>query len=85
MTGTFLDVEKSSMLSFFSAVPGENGESIIEVLTTVKFTEEDGKTIVALTGKGVGFEEIAKQMFAGMEMGWSQSLEKFAAHLEGLA
>ncbi len=85
MAGTFREVAEPNMLSFFSAVPNEDGGSIIEVLTTVTFAEQAGKTVVTVNGKGVGFEEIAKQMFAGMEMGWSQSLEKFATHLESLA
>jgi uncharacterized protein YndB with AHSA1/START domain len=42
----------------------------------VTFEQQGGKTKLTLHAKAVGIAPIASQMLAGMEPGWTQSLEK---------
>jgi len=81
MTGEFREVEPKRRLVFFSAVPDPEGGSILEALTTVEFIERGQQTEITLHGHGVGFADAAVFMLQGMEMGWTQSLERFEAAL----
>ena len=84
MTGDFREVVKPERLVFTCQALMPDGSPAIEVKTTVTLTELDGKTHILLHASGVGYVDMAVQMFAGMEMGWSQSLEKLEAHVGGI-
>ncbi len=43
------------------------------------FAEHGGKTTLTLQTRAVGFTAVATQMLAGMEAGWTQSLERLEA------
>jgi uncharacterized protein YndB with AHSA1/START domain len=81
MTGAFHEVVPPERLVFISAVPGEGGSNLFEVLNTVTFVERDGRTAQTLTAKVVRKTAGADQFLKGMEAGWTQSLERLEAHL----
>jgi len=80
MTGTVLEIAPPERL-VFTAVPGDaENKPLAEVHTTVILLEKDGATHLTLEARGKGLAPIARMMLAGMNEGWSQSLDR----LEGL-
>jgi len=79
MTATVLEVVPQERF-VFTAVPRDaNGAALAEVRTTVTFRDEGKATRVTVEALGKGLQPNARMMLAGMEEGWSQSLEKFEA------
>jgi uncharacterized protein YndB with AHSA1/START domain len=76
MTGTFRDVYVPARLVFMAEARDHNGKALLESLTTVTFAEEGGKTRLTVHAHAVGLAPIAPQMLAGMEAGWTQSIDK---------
>lgn len=67
---------------FFASVAlNEKGNPIFELLNSVTFTEQDGKMTVTLRARVVKASAEALQYLAGMEAGWSQSLQRLGTHL----
>jgi len=56
-------------------------EPVFEVLTTVTFAKQGGKTKQKLQARVIMETARAAPYLAGMEMGWSQSLERLAEPL----
>ena len=54
----------------------KDGNHLLEGETTVTLSEQDGKTTLYLVSHMVGRVPIAPQMLAGMEAGWTQSIDK---------
>jgi uncharacterized protein YndB with AHSA1/START domain len=79
MTGTFHEVVEPSRLVFTAFAEDHDGNRLLESHTIVTFEEQDGKTTVAVQAKAVGLAPQAPQMLAGMDAGWTQSLERLAA------
>ena len=69
--GTFNDVVPPERLSFTTGLEG-----VFDVLTTVTFTENRGKTTIHLHARVLREYQDATMYLAGMEQGWSQSLER---------
>lgn len=82
MTGEFTEVLPTERLAFVNTALDENGNPLLEALTTVRFTERNGKTEMVLHAHAKGFVEIAARMLEGMEAGWSQSIDKLEEHLD---
>jgi len=80
MKGKFREVVAPERLVFTNIATDNDGNHLLEGETTVTFTEKDGKTKLTVTSHAVGLAPIAPQMLAGMEAGWTQSIDK----LEGL-
>jgi uncharacterized protein YndB with AHSA1/START domain len=76
MTGTFHEVAPPERLVFLAVARDHGGNPLLESLTTVTFAEQGGKTLLTVQASAIGLVEIAPQMLAGMEMGWSQSLDR---------
>lgn len=86
MKGKFHEVVAPERLVFTSsALEDAAGNPQLETLNTVTFTEYDGKTTLTLHAKVVKAAPAAAAAIAGMEQGWSQSLEKLTAYLQELA
>jgi uncharacterized protein YndB with AHSA1/START domain len=87
MRGVFHEVTAPERLVFTStALHDEDGSPHLEVLTTITLEEhESGKTRFTLRAEVVRATPQAAGALAGMEVGWSQSLEKLAGHLSGAA
>ncbi len=77
MGGVFHEIVEPERLVFTSsAFEDEKGHPQLEVLNTVTFTEHGGKTKVTLQARVVkSMPEVAAAL-AGMEEGWTQSLER---------
>lgn len=81
-TGVFHEVVAPERLVFTtSAFADEVGHPGLEVLNTVTFAELDGKTHLTLHAVVVKSVPAVAGALAGMEEGWSQSLDKLAEHL----
>jgi len=76
MQGTFKEVVEPEKLVFVNQALSEEGEVLIDGLTTVTFEEQGGKTKMTLHTVARAVAPPAEQMIAGMNEGWSQSLDK---------
>ena len=81
MTGVYQEVVEPERIVFTSAALDDKGNPIFEVLTTVTFAEQDGKTKQILRARVIKSTAQAAPYLAGMEAGWTQSLERLAAHV----
>jgi uncharacterized protein YndB with AHSA1/START domain len=81
MTGVYQEVVEPDRLVFTSAALDDKGHPIFEVLTTVTFAEQDGKTKQTLRARVIKTTAQAAPYLAGMEAGWTQSLERLTAYL----
>ena len=76
MKGIFREVAPPERLVFSNIAIDNNGNHLLEGETTVTLTEQGGKTTMTLTSHAVGLVPAAPQMLAGMEAGWTQSIDK---------
>jgi uncharacterized protein YndB with AHSA1/START domain len=86
MSGTFHEVVKPERLVFTAVAEDKSGNPLLRAHTIVTFEDQGGKTKLTVNAKGVGIAPIAPQMLAGMDAGWTQSLEKLGelvAHARG--
>jgi uncharacterized protein YndB with AHSA1/START domain len=79
MTGTFREIAPPERLVFTAIAMDEDGNFALETLTTVSFAERDGKTTLTVHARVIRATEKAVRMLAGMDAGWSQSLERLEA------
>jgi uncharacterized protein YndB with AHSA1/START domain len=78
MTGIFREVVAPKLIVFTAFAEDIDGNRLLESLTTVTFEAQGKKTKLSVNATGKGLAPIAPQMLAGMEAGWTQSLEKLA-------
>jgi uncharacterized protein YndB with AHSA1/START domain len=81
MIGVFHEIVVPERLVFTSSALDANGNPLFEVLNTVTFAEEGGKTkltVHASVSKVIGD---AAPHLAGMEQGWSMTLDRLAEEL----
>jgi uncharacterized protein YndB with AHSA1/START domain len=83
MTGTFREIVAPERLVFTAVAEDQAGNPLLEALTTVTFAERGGKTTLTVHARAVGLAPVAPQMLAGMDAGWTQSLERLAALVAG--
>jgi uncharacterized protein YndB with AHSA1/START domain len=76
MKGVFTEVRAPERLVFTNIAIDKDGNHLLEGKTTVIFAEHDGKTTMSLKSHAVGRVPTAPQMLAGMEAGWTQSIDK---------
>lgn len=76
----FREVVVPERLVFLSYVP-DRENSLFEILNIATFTGQGGKTKFTLEAQVLKSTPEAAPMLAGMEAGWSQSLERLAALL----
>ena len=81
MTGTFREIVVPERLVFVAVAEDAAGNPLLEALTTVTFEEHGSKTRLTVEASGVGLAPVAPQMLAGMEAGWTQSLEKLESYV----
>jgi uncharacterized protein YndB with AHSA1/START domain len=81
MSGIFHEVVKPERLVFSVVAEDAAGHPLIEGLTTVTFTEHEGKTTVTVRATATAKVAVGARMLQGMEAGWTQSLEKLEALL----
>lgn len=76
MTGVFHEIVEPERLVIATVVDDGDGNRILEVHITVTFAETGGKTTLTLQARVVKATAAAAAMLAGMEAGWTQSLER---------
>jgi uncharacterized protein YndB with AHSA1/START domain len=81
MTGVYREVVEPERLVFTSAALDAAGNPMFELLTTVTFAEEGGKTKQILRARVIKRTAQAAPYLAGMQAGWTQSLERLAAYV----
>ncbi len=81
MTGVYQEVVEPERLVFTSAALDADGNPMFEVLTTVTFAEQGGKTKQILRARVIKSTAEAAPYLKGMEAGWTQSLERLAESL----
>ena len=83
MTGAFKEIVPPERLVFTSVARDTDGKPLLEGHNIITFEDVGGKTKVTVLSRAVGLVPIAAQMLAGMEAGWTQSLERLAELAEG--
>jgi len=81
MTGVYQEVVEPERLVFMSAMLDDKGNPMFEVLTTVTFAKEGGRTKQILRARVIKKTAQAAPYLAGMEAGWTQSLERLTAYV----
>jgi uncharacterized protein YndB with AHSA1/START domain len=81
MTGVFHEVVEPARLVFTAAVDDADGNRLLEVHNTVTLAAHAGKTKLTLQARVVKATAGAAAMLAGMEAGWTQSLERLQEHV----
>jgi uncharacterized protein YndB with AHSA1/START domain len=81
--GVYREIVEPERLVFTNIATDAQGNRLLEGLTTVTFADLEGKTKLTLKTRAVGLVPFAPQMLAGMEAGWSQSLDKLEQLVSG--
>jgi uncharacterized protein YndB with AHSA1/START domain len=81
MTGVFQEIVEPERLVFTSSALDPNGDPLFEVLNTVTFAEEGGKTRLTVRASVSKVAPQAAPHLAGMEVGWNMSLDRLAEEL----
>jgi uncharacterized protein YndB with AHSA1/START domain len=82
MQGEIRELVPPQRLVFTSVALDDAGNPILEQLTVVTFSEEGGKTRMTLQTRAVAVVDYATRHLAGMEAGWTQSIDKLEALLQ---
>jgi uncharacterized protein YndB with AHSA1/START domain len=72
----FREIVAPERLVFINNAVDKDGNILLEGLITVTFAQQRGKTTMTLHTRAVGRVPIAKQMLAGMQVGWTQTIDK---------
>lgn len=81
MTGTYQEISAPERLVFLSSALDEEGKPLFEVLNTITLTEQSGKTLLTLEARVVKSTAKAVSHLAGMEMGWTQTIDRLGEFL----
>lgn len=79
--GVYREVVPPERLVFTNIATDQQGNVLLEGLTTVTFAEYEGKTKLTLHTRAVALVDYASAYLAGMEEGWKQTLDGLAATL----
>lgn len=78
MRGVFREIVEPERIVFTAVAQDKDGNALLEAHTVVSFADQGGKTKLTVRQRAVGLAPVAPQMLAGMEAGWTQSLERLA-------
>lgn len=81
MTGVYREVVPPERLVFTSSALDEKGNPLFEVLNTVTFTEQAGKTTLTLEARVLTSTAAGAPYLSGMEPGWTQTLDRLGIYL----
>lgn len=82
--GRFIELDEPERLVMRTWVNRADGSVWFEVEQTVRFEEVDGRTVMRFEAVVMAAREDAVGPLSGMEIGWSQSLDKLAAHIRAV-
>ena len=80
MQGVIREFVAPERLVFSSVATDTAGKPLIDQLTTVTFVEQNGKTTMTMHSRAVAVAEAGVGHLQGMEIGWTQTIDR----LEGL-
>lgn len=81
MRGTFREIVKPEKIAFDNNAFDSNGTQHIKGFTTVLFADDGGKTRMTVHTQGTGLTQFSEMMLAGMEQGWSQTLDRLGDYV----
>jgi uncharacterized protein YndB with AHSA1/START domain len=81
MKGEIREIVPPERLVFTNIALDADDNAIIEGFTTVSFAEENGKTRLTIQTRGSAMVDSAANYLKGMEIGWTQSIDKLQAYL----
>jgi uncharacterized protein YndB with AHSA1/START domain len=81
MTGVFQEVVAPERLVIVISALDDKGNSMFDILNTVTFADQRGKTALTLQVRVIKTTAVAPRYLQGMEMGWTQSLDRLGEHL----
>lgn len=84
MSGVFEEISEPERLVFVSSALDDKGNSMFDVLNTVTFAEQRGKTVLTLQARVIKATAQAPQYLKGMEAGWTQSLDRLVDLLDAI-
>ena len=76
MKGVIREIVPPERLVFSNIALDAAGNHLLEGLTTVVFAEENGKTKLTLKTRAGAVAEMAAVYLQGMEIGWTQSIDR---------
>ena len=82
--GRFVSLDEPERLVMRTWINLPDGSTWFAVEQTVRFEEIDGRTIQHFSAEVLEARADAIGPLSGMEMGWSQSLDKLAAHIRAV-
>jgi uncharacterized protein YndB with AHSA1/START domain len=74
MRGSFKEVTPPGRIVFTGSALDPQGKAIFEIMNTVSFAEEGGKTKLTLQARALWKGPDADRYIGGQEAGWTQSL-----------
>jgi uncharacterized protein YndB with AHSA1/START domain len=83
LTATYVEVTPPERLVFLAFAEDGDGNVALECPITATFAAAGDRTLVIVHAHAIGLAAAAPQMLAGMDAGWSQSLDKLAALVAG--
>lgn len=81
MKGEIREIAPPERLVFTNIALDADDDVIIDGFTTVTFAEENGKTRLTIHTRGSAMVDYAANYLKGMEIGWTQSIDKLQAYL----
>jgi uncharacterized protein YndB with AHSA1/START domain len=85
MRGVFREVVAPERLVFTNIAVDADDKPLLDGLTTVTFTEEGRKTCLTVHTRATGLVAFAAPMLAGMQEGWTQSIDRLEEYVSTTA
>jgi uncharacterized protein YndB with AHSA1/START domain len=82
MDGEFKEIVKNEKIVFTSAALANNGGHLFEILNTIDFSEESGKTKIEMHFTFYNIKPEGLPHIGGAEIGWNMSLDRLAANTD---
>ena len=83
MSGVYREIIAPERLVFTASALDDKRRPLFEVLNTVSFAEQGGKTRLTVHARVLSKTAGADRYLEGMEPGWSQTLDRLGEHLSG--
>jgi len=80
--GVYREIVPPRRLVFTNVAMNPDGDATLDGVTTVTFDDLGGKTRLTLCARVRAMDGEAAIRLAGMDAGWSQSLERLVDHVE---
>jgi uncharacterized protein YndB with AHSA1/START domain len=81
MSGVFREIVPSERLVFTASALDDKRRPLFEVLNTVSFVEQAGKTRLTVQARVLSRTPGADPYLEGMEAGWRQTLDRLVEHI----